>query len=147
MKKRAKPLNPKRRLIGPEQFEAERAGLGQLADRIRYGGHPAHKRNPGDFGLKPPSGPRQGKTLCDGVEIFSRASAEGLLKAGMRRGLVSVQRRNEWPQNIWAVSENGSPLEAQLDNQESGQYHGYPIQFGDPLWLLILERWRAYDAN
>jgi hypothetical protein len=35
--------------------------------------------------------------------------------------------RNGFPQNIWAVSENGYALEAQLGNQENGEYHGYPM--------------------
>ena len=95
-----------------------------MADQARYGGNPEHKRTPGDFGLTPPSLPRQGKTLCDSVRIFARDAAASLLKEGLRRGLVSVQERGGWPQNVWAVTPDGVPLEAQREGD--GIYHGYP---------------------
>lgn len=37
--------------------------LAKLASQVKYGGNPEHKRNPGNFGLTPPSGPRPGKSL------------------------------------------------------------------------------------
>lgn len=114
--------------------------LEHLAAKVRYGGNPEHKRNPGDFNLNPPSNPRQAKTLCDEVEIFKRAEALALLKEGLRRGLVSVQERNGWPQNIWAVV-NGRSLQAMLENAEQGTYHGYPLQENEPLAEEILKRW------
>lgn len=69
-------------------------GLLNRIEDLRYSGNPEHKRNPGDFGLTPPSGPRPGKTLCDQVEIYSRAEALALLKAGVRRG-ISAQERDD----------------------------------------------------
>lgn len=54
--------------------------LKALRRRVSYGGNAEHKRNPGDFGLSPPFGPRKGKTLCDGVSIFQRAVALRLLR-------------------------------------------------------------------
>lgn len=99
-----------------------------LADRVKYGGNPEHKRNPGDFGLTPPLQPRPDKTLCDEVKIFSRREATGLLKEGVKKGLISEQHtQNGYPQNIWAVTEEGWPLEAQLENARQGTYHGYPM--------------------
>ena len=53
--------------------------------RVKYGGNPEHKRNPGDFGLTPPSQPRADKTLCDEVAVFKRTTALRLL----RKGIVS----------------------------------------------------------
>lgn len=79
---------------------------------IQYTGNPEHKKHPGDFGLTPPSAPRLGKTLCDSVNIHTRAEAERLLREGIQRGFVSAQERGSWPQNIWAVSHAGEPLEA-----------------------------------
>jgi hypothetical protein len=61
----------------------------------------------------------------------------------MRKGLVSVQERNGWPQNVWAVAANGVPVEAMLENQEIGTYHGYPMLTGDPLRDEVLRRWEA----
>jgi hypothetical protein len=132
--------NPKRRLAGRPEASG-RAALKALAARVRYGGNPDHKRNPGDFGLSPPSRPRRDKTLCDEAGVFTRAEAEALLRLGIERGLVSVQERNGWPQNVWAVSANGLPVEAMLENPETGTYHGYPMLSGDPLRDLVIERW------
>jgi hypothetical protein len=113
-----------------------------MAERVTYGGNPEHKRNPGDFGLNPPSLPRQGKTLCDGANIFSRTDALSVLRQGIRQGLVSVQERGPWPQNIWAVTPSGIALEAMLENRMTGAYHGYPLLDDDPLTAQVLERWR-----
>lgn len=48
-----------------------------------------------------------------------------LLREGLRRGVFSPQERNGWPQNVWAVTEKGEPLEAQRETD--GVYHGYPM--------------------
>ena len=106
---------------------------------FRYSGNPEHKSNPGDFGLNPASGPRPSKTLCDQVEIYSRAKAVNLLRAGLRSGTFSEQERDGWPQNVWAVTEKGEPLEAQLEGE--GVYHGYPMPEADPFREKILSRW------
>jgi len=47
----------------------------------------------------------------------------------------------KWPQNIWSVSDDGLPLEAQLENPEKGIYHGYPMPESDPLASEVIRRW------
>ncbi len=128
------------RKITPEELKR----LLDLSDRITYGGNPEHKMNPGDFGLIPPSSPRQGKSLCDVAAIFKKQEALELLKTGMRCGLVSDHEENGWPKNIWAVVERDNliPLEAQLENSATGCYHGYPLLKNDPFYEEVLERWR-----
>lgn len=123
--------------------EAERVALKKLASQVLYGGNPSHKRDPGDFNLSPPSQPREGKTLCDGAGIKNRLVAVELLKMGIQRGLISVQERNGWPQNIWAVHDNDMPMEAILENAGTGTYHGYPLQHDDPFCDQVLERWKS----
>jgi len=115
------------------------AALGAL---VSYGGNPEHKRNPGDFGLTPPSAPRRDKTLCDEAGIFTRAEALRLLKAGIERGLVSAHDSGP-PQNVWAVTADGIPVEAQLENEGLLTYHGYPMPAADPLRREILARWQT----
>ncbi len=90
---------------------------------------------------QPPSQPRQGKTLCDEAEIFTRRDAQSLLREGARRGLVSVQERDGWPQNVWAMAANGVAVEAMLENPLTGRYHGYPMLESDPLADEVRERW------
>jgi len=136
MKKRTS-YNPKRRIT--LQFKNE--DVNRLIDAMHYGGNPEHKRNPGDFGLTPPSSPRLDKSCCDEVAITSRAEALRLLKKGVRKALVSVQKHHGSPQNIWSVTGDGQPLEAQLENAETCTYHGYPMPKSDPFRNVVLQRW------
>jgi hypothetical protein len=116
--------------------------LARLASCVKYGGNPEHKRNPGDFQLNPPAQPRADKTLCDAVGIFKKSKALWLLQEGVRRGLISEQTRGEFPQNIWSVTKDGKPLEAQLENQTQGIYHGYPMPINDDFRDEVLKRWK-----
>ncbi len=109
-----------------------------LAERVRYGGNPEHKRNPGDFGLTPPSKPRPDKSLCDDVEVFKRDEALSLLRDGIHKGLVSAQKVDELPKMVWAVIQNGGRvLEARLENQATYTYHGYPLAATDPFAEVV----------
>lgn len=132
--------NPKHRFAR----NATKADLERLAKAVHYGGNAEHKRNPGDFGLEPPFGPRPAKTLCDGANIVEHKLALKLLKDGVVRGLVSEQVRNGFPQNVWAVTEEGIPLEAQLENRETGTYHGYPMGEDDAFCEKVIEKWKAH---
>jgi hypothetical protein len=138
-------FNPKRRLHEPRLSKKDREAL---LTRASYTGNPAHKRDPGDFGLTPPASPRRDKTLCDDAGIFERAAAQSLLESGIRRGLVSSRHGagDNFPQNIWAVSDEGIAFEAQLENPLQGTYHGYPLPDTDPLEEQVLAWWEAEDA-
>lgn len=139
MKRRENKYNPKRALW---ELSAENLQIcALLAKKVRYGGNPEHKKNPGDFGLTPPSGPRQGKSLCDVVAIFTRAEALRYLRIGLKKGLVSDRFVDGWPKNIWSVTENGVALEAQIENPQLGSYHGYPMPDSDPFVEEVLARW------
>jgi len=142
---RRKTSNPKRRMCPKPETPEDRQRLSSLAEKAVYGGNPEHKRNPGDFGLNPPSSPRQAKSLCDDAGIFTRKGALSLLRKGIRLGLVSVQERNGWPQNVWAMSDEGMPLEGMLENAETGSYHAYPMLPHDPLGDEVRERWAQHQ--
>lgn len=134
-----KSFNPKRSIaVDPDPAE-----LARLLEEVSYGGNSEHKSDPGDFGLTPPSNPRPDKTLCDLAGIFSRAQAVELLREGIRRGLVSDQIRHGYPQNVWAVTDEGIALEAQLENPGNGTYHGYPIPDADPFREKVIAKWTA----
>lgn len=143
MKRRTQQYNPKRRILGLAEAQAMRSTLQELASRARYGGNPEHKRNPGGFALEPPAGPRPGKSLCDDAGIFRRRDAETLLRAGFHAGLVSDRFDGEWPYNVWVVTDDGVPMEAQLERQ--GVYHGYPMPTADPFRDQVLKRFDAWS--
>jgi len=112
-----------------------------LADRVSYQGSPFHKRYPADYGFPEPK-PRPDKTLCDSERKFLLQEAQDLLVAGVQRAMVSVQFRNGWPQNIWAV-QNGLVFESQLQNQELGEYHGYPMLLDSAFAGVVLDEWEG----
>lgn len=132
-------FNRKRRfassLPAPEVLERLAAGL-------RYGGKPDHKRNPGDFGLTPPSLPRDAKSLCDNIQVFQRAEALRLLRLGVMRGMISEWDGTGYPKNIWSMTEDGIPLEAQLENPGNGTYHGYPLETNDDFREQVIAQWK-----
>lgn len=132
-------FNPKRRFA---RSLLSKAQLQSLAGKVRYSGNAAHKRNPGDFGLTPPSLPRDDKSLCDSVGIFKRSEALKLLKQGVLRGMISEwDGTNGFPKNIWSVTVEGIPLEAQLENAGNGTYHGYPLEMNDDFRESVLAKW------
>lgn len=135
---RRRKFNPKRRLH--KGLCKERAEW--LANAVCYRGSPLHKRVPGDFGLTPPSSPRPGKSLCDGVEIFQIEVAQKYLCEGVELGLVSNDADQSFPRYIWAVAENESVLEARCDDYDNGTYHGYPLEQSDPMTDIVIKRWR-----
>jgi len=114
-----------------------------LAKKVHYVGNPEHKRNPGDFALTPPSAPRADKTLCDLAGIRLKSDAVSVLRGGVLKGLISDKKRGTFPQNIWSVNSERIPFEAQLDNQETGTYHGYPMPEADPFREIILRAWES----
>lgn len=144
-KPKRRKYNPKRKLTSAIS-DTEKT---DLCRQVSYGGNPEHKRNPGDFALTPPACPRQGKTLCDDAGIDSKQTALGLLQKGILAGLVSVQQRRSrgWPQNVWAVSDDGIPLEAALENPDQGVYHGYPMPENDPFAETVVLAWRQYHEG
>lgn len=139
MKRRYSHFNLKRRIRKREECDLQLCS--DLAKEVRYGGSSEHKKNPGDFGLTPPSGPRPGKSLCDTVGIFSRHEALEYCRLGLLKGMISERFVGKWPQNIWAVTKEGYPLEAQLENPSTGTYHGYPMPQSDPLAAEIIRLW------
>ena len=142
MNVRYSQFNPKRKFLAVDTDALNR--LADLSNRASYGGNPEHKKNPGDFGLTPPASPRQGKSLCDVADVFTRREALTLLQEGMRRGLVSDREEQGWPKNVWSVTEGDIPMEAQLENPVTGCYHGYPMPGSDPLAAEVLARWRQH---
>jgi hypothetical protein len=130
--------NPKRALVAVKPPQTE---LIALADKIRYGGNPEHKSDPGDFGLTPPSAPRSDKTLCDTAGIRSKSEAWSILRSGVLKGLISKQTRGGFPQNVWAVTDDGTAFEARIENPETGSYHGYPLPADDPFRAAVLRAW------
>ena len=145
MKTRYNKFNPKRKIISISSLDC--SYLEWLCSNVRYGGNPQHKRSPGDFKLTPPSEPRAAKSLCDEALVFKIAEALHFMHLGIKKGFISERRSEKgFPQNIWSVKElpdgRKIPLEAQLENPQTGTYHGYPLQPSDPMYELILEKWR-----
>ena len=123
-------VNPRkesgRRLRRPPKIKSDASSewLGSLAEKVSYVGSEAHKKDSGNFGVG--ARPRPDATLCDEVRIDDKAVAESLLKAGIEAGLVSEQMENGYPKRVWSV-QGDLVFEARLQNEETGEYHGYPL--------------------
>ena len=137
---RRRSFNPKRKIADfGVRDERDRQ---QMSEQCSYGGNPQHKTDPRDYQLDPPVNPRPGKTLCDGLTPIARVDATRLLRQGFVKGMVSEQLvQNRWPQNVWAIAEDGEVYEAQLENPLQGVYHGYPMPENDPLKKTVIEEW------
>jgi len=96
-----------------------------------------------DYGLTPPAAPRPDASLCDIPRPVPRQEATELLQRGIRSGMISTQRRNGWPQNVWAVRSEGIVFEAELENRVQGHYHGYPLPEDDEIVKQVLEAWET----
>ena len=83
------PFNPKRRLAADPGPDVP----ADLAARVRYGGNPEHKHDPGDFELTPPSRPRADKPKYDQAGITERAVAFGISQPFLlsERLIVAIQ--------------------------------------------------------
>lgn len=143
---RRKSYNSKSKILSDHDFEKEHESLKKLPDVVVYTGNPQHKKNPEDYDLTPPASPRQDKTLCDGVGRIKKQQALDLLKEGLKHGMISEQFRGKFPQKVWAVSENEIAFEAQLENKDQGEYHGYPMG-ADPFASEVLRRWQQKTAK
>ena len=119
--------------------DAER---GFLLANAAYEGSPHHKRNPGDFGLTPPTAPRPDKTLCEEAGVRQRAVANALLRRAIERGLVSEATATDgFPKQLWVVDDQGQVFEAMYGGSRVGRYHGYPIRRTDPLFEEVSAVW------
>jgi hypothetical protein len=97
---RALRTETQRRIRAEPLTAAERERLAEA----RYEGSPLHKRNPGDFGLVPPSMPRPDKTLCDEAGIHARATADELFAMALARGICSESTGpGGFPKQLWVV--------------------------------------------
>jgi hypothetical protein len=135
-------FNPKRKLREWDGNADDMSYGKRLASKVNYTGNPAHKRDPGDFHLTPPSAARQNATLCDDAGVLERKKAKALLRDGARRGLIDARSNGEYPVLIWAVQDDVA-FEAQLENEAKGEYHGYPMPLSDPFRSVILKAARS----
>jgi hypothetical protein len=140
---------PRHRDILPfEVFVSREDDYHELGRQACYTGNPVHKKSAGDFALHPSSSPRPDKTLCDKVNIFHKIEASRLLKEAFKRGLISqaqAQNSDTWPKYVWAITDEGYPVEGAYDGQG---YHGYPLPDArTPLYEEIVKRWEYADQG
>lgn len=102
-----------------------------------YRCNPEHKR--GGSGARA----RPDKTLCDGTSVNTEQACRNLLEEAIRRGMISDQRRGDWPQNVWGVDPKGEVYEAKLTNLGTGEYHGFPLRGEDSFLQHLREEWEA----
>ncbi|WP_041793624.1 hypothetical protein [Pararhodospirillum photometricum] len=132
--------NPKRRIVSEGAVSSDE--LRRVLGEARYGGSALHKRRPGDYKLKPAVNPRPNKSVCDDLRSVLLREAQGLLKEGIRRGLVSAFETGGFPKYVWAVDAHNEPYEAKVGEDEK-TYHGYRLsEENEPdMRDLVLSEW------
>ncbi len=102
-----------------------------------YRGHPQHKLRNTRWGA--PAHPKDDRTPCppaisddEVMAVFKpEAGSPGALERAIARGWCSAERRGGWPTILWGRDPFGAHgevvWEARLSNQETGEYHAYPI--------------------
>lgn len=138
MRRPQKRSRPKRRIALAAVGDVSRDELKRMENMASYRPSPYHKSSGGPA---PDAAPRPDKTICDGPMAGGHRDAILLLRAGFRRGMVSRQTRRGWPRQVWAVSGDGVVYEAQLSNEETGEYHGYPMTKGDSFAGFVGKEW------
>ena len=118
----------------------DRSELQRMAERAGYSPSPYHKAHPS---RTVGAAPRPDKTVCGSLALPDCQDAADLLKAGILRGMISTQLRHGWPQNVWAVDDEGIVYEAQLGNSELGEYHGYPMKADDHFTRVVRKEWEG----
>lgn len=104
----------------------------EVASRTSYSGNPKHKTYPCPAG---PPAQRSDAAKCDKYAPEHWPRLLCALRRGIRAGCVSGFRGN-FPFRTW-VWINGVLHEARLTNEDTGDYHGFPIndpsQYPEPL--------------
>ena len=130
--------NPKRRIAPASNLSEE---ITQRLERTaRYVGSGHHKRDPANYGFLR-TNPRPTKSLCDLERVIPIEEAKALVVAGIRWGLISGIREDGFPKYIWSVSGRGEVFEAKTDANGTGEYHGYPLEGEDAMYLYVKSVW------
>lgn len=125
MSKKRQSNRPDRRIapvgaVSPDELQ-------RIEQTASYGGSAYHKLHPGDYKLDPPFSPRLSKSVCDDRRIVLKAEAAALLKAGIRKGMVSRPNPGQLPKYVWSVDADGEVYEAKTAPDRGDPYHGYRL--------------------
>jgi hypothetical protein len=109
--------------LSPPAAEKFTKAIQLAATKVRYTGSPYH-RSPGS----------KTGTIAHRVGLTSRCprswtnvEATRVLRLAIKDGRVSMAWENGYPRYVWHL--DGDVLyEARLTNNESGEYHGYPLE-------------------
>jgi len=151
-KKRKRKPNRNRKLVRLDAVVQAR--LASLAKAAKYRGYGKHKLNSYDFGGEPKAHrwiAHEGEavSLCDHTAVRQQAVAQRLLEQAFLHGTVSRQtaKGGGWPSIAWAVVDEECVVEARCDSGGNGEYHGYPLQSGDPMKDKVMRRWRERERG
>lgn len=61
--------------------------------------------------------------------------------------MISIWDGTGFPKNIWSMTDDGVPLEAQLENPADGTYHGYPLEANDPFREEVIAQWKKRKSS
>lgn len=135
---RREPGDFKPGIVAP--WPSDKPDADSVASRVSYRASGEHKDHPSPTGGWTFCPSKSDKAKCARIaEADWPAVLEGL-RAAIRCGCVSRDFRGDFPSRAWAFV-NGALHEARLTNEDSGEYHGFPLEYEeqhpkDPCELL-----------
>lgn len=120
---------------GPEDFKpgiiapwpAGKPLAAEVAARARYVPSGEHKNYPSPEGLWT-LGSRSDKAKCHHFLEADWPRLVETLRQAIQAPVVNQEFRGDFPSRVWAYI-NGVLHEARLSNQQTGEYHGFPLEY------------------
>lgn len=120
---------------GPEDFKPgviapwpeDKPPPADVADRVRYLPSGEHKNYPSEQGLWT-LGSRSDKAKCQHLSEHDWPRLVVTLRQAILAPVASQEFRGDFPSRVWAYI-NGVLHEARLSNQQTGEYHGFPLEY------------------
>lgn len=120
-------------------WPADAGDAAAVAERASYVPDGKHKDYPAPGGEWTYFRNSEG-SKCPAIPSDRWADVHAALRAAILAGIVGGEFRGVFPSRVW-IYLNGRLCEARLSNRETGQYHGFPLDYeehhpADPHGLL-----------
>jgi len=99
----------------------------EIAERVSYNGSGKHKRYAAPNGEWTPVH-RPGTAECQQFAQTDWLQLIDALREAIRQSCVQLEPGREFPRRVWAYI-NGKLHEARITNPQSGEYHGFPLDY------------------
>ena len=112
------------------RWPADKPPAQEVEKRVHYRANGEHKNYPSATGLWTFVQSKADKAKCAKLGESEWGILLETLRAALRASCVHQEFRGDFPARVWAFV-NGTLHEARLSNQSTGEYHGFPLEYGE----------------